>query len=713
MTPARRRRTAKRRHRAKRLGAGLAVALLGCPALGQVEPAEPLLVPPAEAPAGQPPAAAAPASPAPTRPLSPFELRQGIYPTGVPTAPTVTPPAVPPNPFETVPGVYPDLNPAPAETAAPPASPFELAPGVFPGLAPTLTAPAAVAPGQPAPGAPGQPATPAEAAPGVFPGVPTVPAAELAPLAPQYGFGNFAPDPRITPIAPITPLSPATPLSTVQLRPLIPGAAPVQQLDPRAPPVIIIPSVTLGEGYTDNPRNTPSTLSDSVSRFGGAALASVDTVRLQGQLNGSINYYKYARAPDEDKLSANMFGYGLGTVVRDHVFVDARAAITQLSRAGGVAFASPSVIPPSQESQAIAVSMSPFVRQSIDGWVDGELRYTYGLNLFQNGSLLSNSSTTSTATTVPSASLSNATRNEGTLSLATGRRFTFFGSKLTLDATQIDSQSAAKSTQLRGYDDVEYEFNREITALARVGFESLDYPLQPTVSTTGPLWLIGGRYTPFPDAYLFLRYGKMDGFYGIDGALRYALTPATILLASLDRNLSSSQEQILNNLNTSQVDAYGNVVDQITGLPTALANPEFAYTANNIYRHERGRAGVQTHLGRDTYGAFAFLDHRTVLGTNTATTGVAQTLSGSDTTLGINVNWNHALTAYLTSLASLGYATERTAHLKTLTADWRLTYILSEKLNAVLHYQLINVNGTIAGSSYRRNQVELAVTRTF
>jgi len=437
-------------------------------------------------------------------------------------------------------------------------------------------------------------------------------------------------------------------------------------------------------------------------------------VRLQGQLTSSLDYQKYARATDLDTLNANLLGYGLGTVVRDHVFVDGRAAITQLSQRGGVGFANSTLIPPSQQTQAAVLSLSPIIRQSIGDFVDGEFRYNYAMNLFQNGSLLSNSTTTAPpSATVPSTSLSNTTTNAATMTLATGRRFNFFGSKLTLDARQSDTQSAAQSTQLRGYDDVEYQFNREFAALARFGYEDLRYPRQPAATTKGVIWLIGGRVTPFPGGYLIAHYGLQDGFYGADGALRYELTPTTTILASLQNNLSSSQQGILSNLNSSQVDANGNVVDQYTGLPSALSNPEFSYATDGVFRNKTARVGVQTTLDRDTFGLLGTFDRRSAVGNPTGATGIAQTLSGSNTSYGANLNWSRSLTPKLSSSATLGYAIAVVGHQKTLTSDWQLTYTMSETFHCVLHYQFINVDSPIVAGAYQRNQVEISVTRSF
>lgn len=735
MTLATRRLTVRLRPHVGFVGAGLLAVLAGCPVLAQAIngpaalPAEsPLIAPSAPSPATSttPPAAAAP-----EQPTSPFGPAPGVFPTILPAPPSPDQPA---SPFEPAPGVFPTISPAPSSPEQP-ASPFGPAPGVFPGLAPEPSPSAAgqpispleFAPGlspetSPAPSAGATPAQPASAfgpAPGTFPGIQTGLGFGASPfLAPGYGFG-FSSALGLGGTAG-APAEPPAPLTTIGLQPLRPGAIPVQAGNNRAPPILIAPTVTLSESYTDNPRNTADTFSDLISRFGGGTAISVDSVRLQGQLNGSLDYYKYARATDLDQLNANLLAYGLGTIIPDHLFIDGRATMTQLSTNGGLGFANATLLRPSQQTQAEIVSLTPILRQSFDGYVDGELRYNYGLNLFQNGGLLNNTTTTAPApATTPSNALANSTVNDATLSLATGRRFTFFGSKLTLDATTIDSQSPTKSTQLRGFDDVEYQFNQVFSALGRVGYENIDYPLQPAASTTGPIWLIGGRVTLDPSSYMFLRYGRQDGFYGLDGALRYQLTAATTILASLQHNLSSSQQDILTNLNSSQVDAYGNVVNQVTGLPSALVNPEFGLS-NNITRQEQARIGMQTHLDPDTYSIFAFVDHQSALGPTIPIGGVAQTASGSDTSRGFNFTWGRSLTPRLTSGASLGYASTVASHQKTLTAELSLTYTLNPKLNAVLHYQFINVDSAnVAGgsatgnASYRRNQVEIALTRSF
>ncbi len=592
-------------------------------------------------------------------------------------------------------------------------SPFGAAPGVFPGLSPAPSATRAAPRQQPA----ATPATPGEAgaqteeptapeqAPANPPAVapPAVPNPPPPLLAPQYGFGTLQPQ-QFGGLGNFVPAAPPAPPEGTALGAIQPGALPVQAGNLRAPPILVLPHASLVTGYTDNPRNTSKTLSDVYGDLRGGTTISVDSVRFQGQLSGDADYRRYARATDLNTLNANLLGYGLGTIVRDHLYIDGRAAITQLSPVGGFGFANSTLIPASQQTQTTVLSLTPIARESVGGYVDGEFRYNYGLTAFHNGSLLNN-----TASPAPGTSLSDTTQNEATLTLATGSRINVIGSRLTFDWAQTDSTSLSKSTQLLATDDLQYQFNRTFAALARFGYEDISYPRQPAASTKGAVWSIGARVTPSADNSLVLNYGHQFGSEGLTGQLRYQLTPLTSIQASLDRGLGSTQQQILNNLNTSSVNANGTVVNSVTGVPTALVNPQFGATGTEIFSFQNARAGVQSSQGRNTFGVFGFVDQRTAHGNTTGT----PTGSGSNTAIGANFSWGRSLTPRLSGGASLGYAREMTNHQKTLTSSLNLSYVISDRLNATASYQFINVNAAAVNGSYTRNQIEFGVTGHF
>lgn len=653
---------------------------------------------------------------------------------------------------QAAPGVFPGLSPAPAPQAVSPfgaaaetfpnlaapgsstgpqvASPFGAAPTVFPGLGATpqglsTTQPVPALPFGATPGTPGTSsgASPAPAATGelqpsaptlpggaqnVLPGTETVPVNSPPPaLSAGYGYGTpNAPSVDTVP----TLTAPATPPSTATLGPIAPGAAPIQTGDLRAPPILISPTVQLSEGYTDNPSSLPKGSPDSITRAVGSINLSVDTPRLQGQLSNTINYQKYARDSSQTSLTDNLLGLGLVTVIPNQLFVDTRATATQLSQNGGVGFSSSSVIPPSQQTQAFLGSISPILRESLGDWLDTEVRYNYGVNTFSNGSLFGSSSGAGSSS---SSALSNSTQNEATVSLATGRAISEVASKLTIDAVNVDSASDIKSTQFRAYDDLEYAFNPRVAAIGRIGYDDLRYPLLPAATTTGLIWLAGGRITTAPGDYLTVRYGLQDGIYGADGLMSYQLTARTTILASLQNGLSSSQQQLQANLNTSALSSNGTVVNEYSGLPSALSNPEFGYTSDNIFRTKQALLGIRTTLDRDSFGLLATYNRQVALGPTTA----AQAASGTNTSYGANLDWSRSMTPLLTSHASLGYARAIVGDENTLTADLSLTYTLSPSLAGIIHYQFINVsasNVAIASTgSYSRNLIEVGITRSF
>src|SRR5205823_7154963 len=104
---------------------------------------------------------------------------------------------------------------------------------------------------------------------------------------------------------------------------------------------------------------------------------SADTPRLQALLDASFDYYKYAFAPDQDRHFLSLFGSGLVIAVPDTLFVDLKSSISTASLTGGIGFAPVQQQPANQTTQVFSSSLSPYLRKSYDGLVDGELRYSF------------------------------------------------------------------------------------------------------------------------------------------------------------------------------------------------------------------------------------------------------------------------------------------------------------------------------------------------
>ncbi len=485
--------------------------------------------------------------------------------------------------------------------------------------------------------------------------------------------------------------------TNILLPPLAAGATPVQAAEVRAPAFLIQPNIGIVEDLSDNVLNAHAgAKAASLTRPSAGLSISADTVHLQALMNTSLEYDKYYPAVVPDRLNVNLTAYGLGTVVPEVFFVDGRAAVSQLSTSGGVGFSNPALIPRSQQTQVFTTSVSPIIRERFGDLVEADLRANLGIVNSGNG-LLGNSGTAS-----PVTSLANVRQERTTLTVAVGRGYGVLGARLTVDAAKTESQSVAESTQIRSFADVQYKFDPVFAAVGRVGFENLRYPLAG-LAFNEPTFLVGGQMTTALASAL-LRFGRQDGSYGFDGAMRFQITPALAMLASHQHSFGSSSESILTNLNNSSLDLYGTMVDSFTALPIGLANPEFAATTA-LLRYQQSRVALELDAGRlDSFRLFAFLDHQVSLAG----------ASNSDTGKGVSFSWFRSLTPDLTSVVALGYATRVAGGgSKTATVDLALNYAMTETLSGTARYELTDNQSHISTGSYLTNVFEVTLRKSF
>ena len=213
------------------------------------------------------------------------------------------------------------------------------------------------------------------------------------------------------------------------------GVTTLQQYDPNAPAYLIRPTLTVSETLTDNARQTTvNRTADFVTQFAPGLSVSADTPRLQGVLNASFEYDKFAFASDQDRRFATLYGSSFVTAIPDMLFVDLKSSISQASQLGAAGFSSISQLPKASLVPIITASASPYLRRSYYGLVDSELRYRYSTTS-TGGGVIGSALATSPSLQNTTA-LADATTNEGTLTIATGRDFNRLISKLTIDASK-------------------------------------------------------------------------------------------------------------------------------------------------------------------------------------------------------------------------------------------------------------------------------------
>jgi hypothetical protein len=251
------------------------------------------------------------------------------------------------------------------------------------------------------------------------------------------------------------------------------GVVTLQQYDPNAPAVLIQSRATVGVTLTDNARNTTSPRVDAVYGTLAPGLSiSADTPRFQGLFTGQAQALLYTPTSNFDQVYGNLYGKGLATVVPDALFVDLTSLITRSSTLPGFGFKNLSQLPRNQHTQVYANTVSPFLRKSFDGLIDSELRYRFGSTNFGGNTVAVTPGSAAALNNLGSGIL-----NEGTLTVATGQDFRRALSRLTVDASNFNSPSTSRNSQVSASDDLEYRFTPSIAALGRARYQNIHYPL--------------------------------------------------------------------------------------------------------------------------------------------------------------------------------------------------------------------------------------------
>ena len=260
-----------------------------------------------------------------------------------------------------------------------------------------------------------------------------------------------------------------------------------------------------------------------------------------------------------NQVYGSLYANGFGTVVPDALFVNLSSVVTQSTPLPGFGFRNLSGLPTNQQTQVYSTTVSPFLRKSFDGLVDTQLQYTF------NSTNFGGNTTVATAPAGTPTNLASSTSNEGTFIATTGQDFSRTLARVTLDASNFNSGSTNQNSQFSGFTDLEYRIAPQAAALARVGYQSIQYPFAPAATFVGPTWLIGGAIGtygsgPGGPGYFSLEYGRQQGVYGFTGSAHYNITPTMIFTASLVQGLGSPGQDIGSTLATSTLDPYGSIV---------------------------------------------------------------------------------------------------------------------------------------------------------
>jgi hypothetical protein len=521
---------------------------------------------------------------------------------------------------------------------------------------------------------------PAGTGPDVLPPVSSGPFGLPNPLAPPNALPNG-----------ITPAEPTQPTSPLGLPEPGAGITTLQQNNPNAPAILIQPYLSVGERFTDNVNFTHSDrIAAAETSLTPAVSISADTARLRGVLSAQASGNVYVPSAGLDQVVGNLFGSGTATIVPDRLFVDANSIITQGSTLPGLGFVNTSLLPQNQQTQIFATSVSPYLRESFDGMVDTELRYRFGATNFGG-----NTAATATPQTT---NLANGISNEGSFIAATGRNFERALSRLTVVESDFNSNSTNRNTQFSSYDDLQYRITPDISALARIGYQNLQYPLAPLASFAGATWLAGGRLGLGPNyGYVSLEYGRQQGVYGFTGSANYRVTPTITVVANLVQGVSSPGQYLQGSLANATLDPYGSIVDQYSDLPTAFYSPGLGLT-NGVYKQHLFTGQITDSIGPNRYSLYGYYTNQQSL---------TPPITAPTKSVGAYATWDRDIRPDLNGSASVGYATTANAvavnnvtpigTVNTLSANIGVNYLFARNLTGSVFYTLTyQPNGAVA-----------------
>jgi uncharacterized protein (PEP-CTERM system associated) len=509
-----------------------------------------------------------------------------------------------------------------------------------------------------------------------------------------------------------TPEAPATPAPE---NAAAPGGVTISGGAPAATPSggqgrewTVVPGATATEEFTDNVRSTPTDRqSDIISELTPSLYVNGDTPRLKATLNYTPDFIEHVTATDQNQINQNLTGNGTLTAVPNLLFFDANAAMQNASRAGGLGFGNQVQIPSSLNTQTMAYSGSPYMRLHFGDTGDEELRYTYSATNFSGNT----GPVTSPDTGTSLGSLSSSRQNEFLANFVTGPKLGPL--QLTAENDYVDFQSTNSLSSRNETAEIngQYNISGPFFALFDAGYDDLEYTQQNPLDYKGPQWTVGGRFQPRIDRSVSLSYGTTQGQYGFTGSVNYALTPLTTVTASYSHESTTGQQQILQSLagltssapssavpsgtttpiQTPTQSLTGTSVNQQTGLPSALINPNLALQ-NSTERLSTLEATIEMQGGqRNTY---ALNLNRTM-----ATTYTAGTLS--QTTTGGIVSWNRDMSPLMTGVLSAGYSETSSSAAGTGTVA---TNVGSTTLSAGLNYSVSNRILAAATYSLARQQ---------
>ncbi|HEV7268349.1 MAG TPA: TIGR03016 family PEP-CTERM system-associated outer membrane protein [Falsiroseomonas sp.] len=545
----------------------------------------------------------------------------------------------------------------------------------------------------------------------------TGPAAEAQQTAPGssplglFGPSASAPGPFGTPVAPGGVDS--TRFWLPQLYPDLPaGGAPPAG----APPQVwsIRPTLDVSVAATDNLRGSAR---DREADLYGIISPQITLAADSRQLVGAFTYRPslriYLNNADQNRLDHSLAGQGTATLIEDLLFVEASAFGDARSVFGGfgdIGGQGDNDFDRRDRVQTTTYRISPYVIQRYGGFATARVGYAFRQS-FQNGddAFLPGS-------TQPFFTAQDFTSHEGYAQLASGEDWDRLGWDAQTSWTTFDGSGVYDGAYRRLHVlALRYQLDRRFALTGEGGWQDERYAGVRPFEIQEPVWSVGIRYTPNDDGFLSVRYGQRDGFESaaVDGSLYVGVR--TRLFVSYNEQLGAPfrrpGETGASGLAPGlTVDAFGNIVDAVTGVPISLLDDRLRATQSNIFRTRRATIGLSQAWPRDTYTVALSHEEREPVAIAQGTNAFAEDTSS------ITLAWSRELEPglALTTSGRVGI-TERAGQDENFNYLFQagLSKVISPRLSGSLQYQFSRRENNGQGGSAVQNTVIVSLRQLF
>ncbi|MEZ5758734.1 MAG: TIGR03016 family PEP-CTERM system-associated outer membrane protein [Emcibacteraceae bacterium] len=345
----------------------------------------------------------------------------------------------------------------------------------------------------------------------------------------------------------------------------------------------ITPYLNVAEIYTDDVNlDAAFAQSDFVTQT--TVGTRIDTTGPRFNLNldyGLTHLFYPSLSGDKDEFRHNLQATAGSELVRDFVFIDFNASMTEQFIDRRAAFSTVSLARTTNRGTLSIIDVSPYTVNRINGnfaTLTNRYRYSY-IDLSRNITL-----------TGVDLGESSAQFHEVSSTLASGTRFTKFTWSW---ANSFRRERGSNTTDNDIYTSLasgDYQWTRQIAFIGQVGFLKRNSDFAGG-TFSGVIWRAGGRLTPGPRTVLTATYGKE--FYGntFNFSGSYRLTDRIDLTVNYFDRYSSFQDIALNNVingdNNPSVPVQQDVIN------------------NNFNRQKQWNAGIVGVRGRSTIGVSA------------------------------------------------------------------------------------------------------------